>query len=356
MGPHDVRSAPLDPGLRARARLLALAAALGTGAAGVACGTSNGDADEGMASTLPPRPGLGGEDEAPSSSGTTGTFDAGRVAETDADAGPAPRDGGADAGDGAPPFVWPTCAQRPATATARTPAQVWQANPAQPSETWLEGVYVSAISGGACVAGRACQLFVQGATSYPSIAAAAKQAIKVFASAPTATYFAAVKPGDRIDVLGHAWRYTIGGQNELLVQVNAQLPGCAKVQSTGHTLTPTPGARLADLTVDAYEQALGPVLLSAAGVSGRPAMADETFGLWTTASDAGFPDGGASIVSASPFFVAGGAWTGLVPGRIVDFARVDGVFGTFVPAAAPGGPVVKYLEIYARAQSDLVVR
>ena len=55
-----------------------------------------------------------------------------------------------------------------------------------------------------------------------------------------------------------------------------------------------------DLTLDAYENTLGPLLVKVDGVSGKPQLPAETFGLWKTGVfvDAG-PD---TIVSLSPYF------------------------------------------------------
>lgn len=252
-------------------------------------------------------------------------------------------------------FVWPTCNAKPASATARTIPEIWQAAPSAESETWIAGAYVTAISLGSCTAGKACQIFLQQDPSYASLAAAAKHGIKLFVSGNTAQYFTNVAVGDRVDVLGWAWRYNLDGQNELLVQVNAKLPGCAKTTSKGNALTPVSGVTLADLTLDKYESTHGPLFVKVANVSGKPDIYPTmTFGLWPTNDGGSFDagsDAGVDIVSLSPFFLPGGSFSGLTAGMITKFSSITGVFGLFVPS---GGP--KYLELYPSADDEIVVQ
>jgi hypothetical protein len=268
---------------------------------------------------------------------------------TQADDSGEPREDAAasDGADAAKP--WPTCNSKPASAATKTIPEIWQANPSKETEVWIEDAYVVAVSGGECVANKACQIFLQTDTSYASLAAASRHAIKVFASAPVAASFNGVAVGDRVDVVGWAWRYDLGGQHELLVQVNALLPGCAKTTSTGHTLTPLSGLSLSDLNVAVYEDVHGPLFVKIADVSGKAdASPTATFGLWQTGSfDAG-ADGGAGIVSLSPFFMPNATFTGLVPDAITQFYSITAVFGLFVPN---GGP--KYLELHPRTSADL---
>jgi hypothetical protein len=205
------------------------------------------------------------------------------------------------------------------------------------------------------VAGKACQIFLQADPSYATIADAAKHAIKVFVSSAVSTHFTGVAVGDRVDALGWAWRYNLDGQHELLLQVNAKLPGCLKTTSSGNALTPIPGVLLSDLTLDRYENTHGPLFVKVSGVSGKPdPSTTTTFGLWTT-TDGGFfdagADAGADIVSLSPYFLPGGAFTGLTAGATTRFASITGVFGLFVPT---GGP--KYLELYPRTAADIVLQ
>lgn len=260
-----------------------------------------------------------------------------------------------DGGDAAAPFVWPDCLSKPATATTRSISEVWTQNASKASETWVHDAFITGISGGGCTAGKACQIFLQEGSSYPTLAAAAHHAIKLFVSGNTSKYFTAAKVGDQVDALGWAWRYNLDGQNELLLQVNLQYPGCVHATTSGNTVSPVPNVTLTDLTLTAYEQTYGPVLIQVNDVSGRPtANASETFGLWTTGFEGSFPDGGTGIVSLSPYFIKGGAFSsGFTAGKITEFERVVGVFGVFLPAGQTGTPQ-KYLEIYARSGADIV--
>jgi len=244
---------------------------------------------------------------------------------------------------------WPDCNTMPASAKVKTIPDVWTDNPAKQTETWISGVYVTAISKGACAANEACSFFVQQDLTYANVQAAAHKSIKVFASAATASHFVGLAVGDKVDLLGWAWRYNLDGQNELLLQVNAALPGCFKKVGTG-TATPVI-AQLSDFTVNAYEQTLGPVLVEVDGVTGTPQNPDETFGLGKTGqfSDAGIQD----VTSLSPFYLQGGVFTGLTKGQKTNFTRVSGVFGLFVPPG-DGGAATKYEEIYPRTMADVV--
>lgn len=250
------------------------------------------------------------------------------------------------------PVPWPTCDARPDTALASTIAEIWTADSTKPVYDWVSGAYVTAVSQGGCVAGKACQIFLEEGTDYADLAAAAHHAIKVFVSAAGATHFTGIAVGDRVDVAGWGWRYTISGQNELLLEVNDLLRGCMKKTGTG-VVHPV-AATLAQLgSVAAYETTYGPVLVQLTGVTGKTgATTTETFGLWTTGTtDAG----AASIVSLSPFFLPGGAFSGLVPSTITDFATITGVFGLFYPGGgSDAGPATKYLEIYPRTMTDVV--
>ncbi len=291
------------------------------------------------------------------------TPDAGSVQDSSIMEAAAPAvDSGSDTGS-SDAGAWPTCDTQPAMAAAHSIAQVWTANPTTPAETWLSGVYVTAISGGGCVANKACQIFVQSDPSYATLGAAAHNAIKIFISTSTSHYFTSIQVGDKVDALGYAWRYNLTGQNELLVEVNTLFPGCAKKTGTG-ALAPIPGVKLSDLTLGAYEDTLGPVFVTLAGVSGKYLPpATQTFALFPPnvdagAGDAGAGDGGAgvdagttSLVSLSPYFLSGGAFSGLPSGTITHFTSITGVFGLFIPS--PGAPP-KYLELYPRTMGDVV--
>lgn len=263
------------------------------------------------------------------------------------DDGPGPDQ---DAGD-----PWPTCDMQPAGVPDMTLPQVWSSNPTTPTEVWITGLYVTALSWGGCSSGNACQIFVQDAETYASFAAGAHHGMKIFVSGAAAQHFEALQVGDRVNVYAHAWRYDLNpAQDELLLQVNGALPGCAKTVGTGSP-TPIQGVELTDLTVEAYEDTHGPLLIEVEGLSGKPGAADETFALWTTGGP--FVEAGIeSVVNASPYFLSGGSFTGLPSdgNTTVDFASITGVFGLFVPAApADGGTSPKYLMLYPRAMADM---
>ncbi len=257
-------------------------------------------------------------------------------------------------------FLWPTCESMPASATPRTISDTWALNPTTPNETWVAGAYVTAISGGACSAGVACQIYLQSDLAPGSLAAGAHEAIKLFASAAAASHFVGLKVNDRVDALGWAWRYNVGGQNELLLQVNMNLPGCARKVGTGTPL-PVTGVRLSDLTLIAYENTLGPLLVQVSDVSGvYGGVATATFGLWNTPDagpDSGFLDAGApSLVSLSPYFLPASKFAPpFATGGATRFATITGVFGLFM-APVDGGTAPKFLEIYPRTMADVVVR
>jgi hypothetical protein len=248
----------------------------------------------------------------------------------------------------ATPEPWPTCDTKPDGATPSSIADVWTASAAKPTYVWVSGPIVTAISYNGCTAGKACSIFVQEGPDATTLDGAAHHAIKVFVSASAASRFTGIAVGDKVDIAARGWRYNISGENEILLQVaDTPLRGCMKKTGTG-TVAPVP-ATLAQLgDVAAYETKYGPVLVTVTGVSGKadasPAM---TFGLWTTGT---FDAGGASIVSLSPFCLAGGMFTGLTSGTTTNFSSVTGVFGLYYPSSG----TTKYLELYPRAMADAV--
>jgi len=255
---------------------------------------------------------------------------------------------GGSGGTGGMVEPWPTCEAKPADVPEKTLHAIWLENPAAPEEVWVSGAYVTAVSKDGCSAGTACQIFVQEAPAFADLAAAAQRSLKIFASANTAVHFEGIAVGDRVDVQAHAWRYDVDGQNELLLQVNLQLPGCARKVGSGVPVPVT--ATLEDLTYQAYEYDLGPVFVKLDGVSGKPHLPAETFGLWTTGQP--IEPGGDGIVSLSPFFVAGSAFSGLTAEKIHDFTSLTGVFGVFLFP----GDTTKYKEVYARSMDDVKIK
>jgi hypothetical protein len=305
--------------------------------------------------------GKGGSAGASGSSGSGGAAASGGSAGSGGASGSAGDDGGAGAGgtggttdaaaDALPEAGWPTCDAQPTGVPAKTILQIWADNPSAPTPVWVDNVYATAVSGGGCVAGSACQIFLQQNESYASLSLGAKQAIKLRISGQASQYFTGIAVGDQVDVLGHAWRYNLGGANELVIQVNLQLQGCAKQVGTGNPM-PITGVTLADLTLTAYEQTHGPLLIQVATVSGKPQGAGEIFGIWETG--VGIGDASATdLVSISPYFLQGNAFTGFTAGQIVNFQTVTGVFGQYIPSTESGTPP-KYHVIYPRSMADLV--
>ncbi|HEY4118234.1 MAG TPA: hypothetical protein VGM56_10270 [Byssovorax sp.] len=255
-------------------------------------------------------------------------------------------------------FVWPTCDTQPANVPTEQITDIWANFSAQatPTPVWIPSAYVTAISGTACQMGVACQIFLQQDETYATLAAGAQHAIKLFVSKGAAQYFTTTKVGDKVQVYGSAWRYDVDGQNELLVQVALHLPGCIKTIGQGNPL-PILGEHLDDLSIDKYENDLGPLLIQitstslATPVHGKSKMPAQTFVIFDgSQQDAGAND----LVSLSPTCLTGSAFTGLPTdgATTVDFtAGVEGVFGLFIPPMQTP-PVTKYMEIYPRTTAD----
>jgi len=293
--------------------------------------------------------GTGGTSTTSGQAGSGGSGGTGAVGAGGSGAGGGAGGLGGTGGSGGTGGGWPDCLSQPQGYATKTIPQIWQDDPAQPTAVWLSGVVVTAVSRGDCQPNQACQIFLQQNATYGSFAAGAQHGIKLFASGPTAVHFDTIAVGDVVDVAGHAWRYNLNSQNELLVQVNAQLPGCAHATGTD-TPVPITGVTLPELTVQTYEQTHGPLLIQMANVSGSPSQPTEVFGLWETGvfSDAGIE----SVTSLSPFFLPGAAFTGLTQGQTTDFDTLTGVFGLFVPP--PNGP--KYEMLYPRTMADVVLK
>ncbi|HVY44469.1 MAG TPA: hypothetical protein VHB21_01270, partial [Minicystis sp.] len=224
-----------------------------------------------------------------------------------------------------------------------------------PEEAWLPGVYVTAVSQNGCTAGTACQIFLQQDLGYATLGEAEKHSIKIFASKNTSMYFTGIHVGDQLNVYGHAWRYDVDGQNELLIQVAQHLTGCAKVVSQNNAITPVPLTTLASVVSEDYE-AVGPLFVkvvpvSAQHVHGKPKMPDQTFAIFDSSimADAG-PD---MLISLSPFFMTGAVFANLPTNGMTStqFDQVTGVYGLFVPPMQTP-PVTKYKEIYVRTEAD----
>jgi hypothetical protein len=334
--------------LRRGGLLLGLLASSSLAAVQAGCGqtgTSGVSSSAGTTTSASSSTGSGGQGGATTSSTSVTTTGSGGQGGTTTSSTSVTTTG--SGGEGGAGGGWPTCESKPVGTPERTLHQIWLDDPAQPTLLWVPGVFVTAISKAGCQAGVACQIFVQQAEQYAHLAAGSRQALKIFVSANTAAHFTGLAVGDKVDVLAWAWRYDVDGQHELLLQVNLQLPGCAKKVGVG---VPKPvTVALSDLTLGAYEDTVGPLLVQVNQVSGKPQLPAETFGLWTTGvfSDAGVE----SIVSLSPYALSGGsfAFDPANQGKTHDFTSVTGVFGLFIP---PGNPAMKFKEIYPRSMDE----
>lgn len=341
---------------RARATCAGLAAlvALGLGCSGEALSAQTEDPAD------PAARADGGTQAATGAHDAGSTVDAGLPAEPpdagagqpDAgqpDAGAAQADAGVlapDAGVSTP--GWPTCDGPEPGATQQTLHGIWQANPAVPTPFWVPGAFVTGVSRGGCQTGFTCQLFLQQAETFADLASGSQQALKLLVSADTAVHFLGVKAGDEVDVDAYGARDTRGGRNELLLAVDPTHPGCAKVVGQG---SPQPVAVvLTDLTVAAYEETMGPLLVTVATVSGKPGLPVETFGLWKTGTYTNADP--TTLTSLSPYFLPNAAFTTLTQAKVHDFGSVTGVFGLFSPTA---DPTKKYEELYPRVETELPI-
>ncbi len=255
---------------------------------------------------------------------------------------------GGSGGNGGSGGGWPTCDAPPAGVTSYTLHEIWQENPMTAVEAWVPGVFVTAISGGGCVAGNPCQLFVQQKETFSTVADGLQQALRVLVFPNAAEHFVGLQVGDQIDLRAYVYRHTQNGENELFFHVSQSLPGCAAHVGSGQLL-PVTGLDLEDLTLAAYEDTMGPLFIRLETVSGKPKNATETFGLWESFMPGMGPI--EEVTSVSPFFVPGKQFTGLTPDVIYNFTHVDGVFGIFAP---PADPLIKYEEIYIRSMDDVV--
>jgi hypothetical protein len=241
--------------------------------------------------------------------------------------------------------MWPTCDTQPAGSQTKTLPEIWTDNPQAFAKEWVQGVYVIGVSGAGCAANTSCQIFVQQDLSYASFAAAQQHAIKIDILPSVAEHFTGIAVGDQVDVYGEAIRDSMGLGQELKILVTPTHPGCAKKVGSGTAVPVT--ATLDQLTVPVY-QAQGPILVTVSNVTGHVHMLSETFGLWNTGQ---MPGPLSDETSVSPFFLSGGAFTGLTTDKITDFTSVTGVFGIFTP---PGNII--YEEIYIRDMAEAVLK
>jgi hypothetical protein len=232
---------------------------------------------------------------------------------------------------------------------------VWAANPASYSPVWLEGLTITAISFGSCSASGnfQCLLFLQTQPGYGSLAEGKHQGIKLFVSAKASPYFAGLGVGDVVNLYGNAIRYTEFGHNELRIHVALEHPGCAKKVGSA-VPTPIGGVALADLTIDNYENAIGPLLVQVDTVKGRPAAsASETFALYESESENNDFDAGLELTQVlTPYYLPGGQFKGLTPDTWTNFSSIGGVYSVFVVNS--GGQALKYRMLGPRTQGEIV--
>ena len=248
----------------------------------------------------------------------------------------------------APGFPWPDCTSQPTNVPTKAITDLWSENPTTPVQVWMNGIYVTAISSGECVAGTACEIVFQQDLTYPSLQAGAQHAIRAWITTLTSKYFTSLQVGDQVNAMAWAYREDEGGESELILHVDTIEPGCALKIGSG-TPTPIAGVTLDDLgSIAAYEQTYGPLLVEVANVTGTPKQPDQTFGLGDTFYDGGADD--AQIVSLSPFYMAGAVFVGFDAGVKTKFSYVSGVYDEYFN---PDASAVKYLEIGTRTMSDV---
>jgi len=287
------------------------------------------------------------------SGGFTGNDSGGADTQQGMDVSSTPPDAANDTAQDAPPtdapgFDWPDCMSQPTGVPTKTIPEIWSDNPTMPTQVWLESVYVTGISSGACTAGVACELIVQQDLTYGSLAAGAQHAIREWITTATSTYFTARAVGDQVNMLAWAYRETGAGENELILHVDTIEPGCALKIGSG-TPTPITGVQLSDVdSIADYEQTYGPLLISIPSVTGTPKQPDQIFGLGDTFYDGGADDG--QIVSLSPYYMAGGVFVGFDAGVKTKFTAVSGVYNEYYD---PDASSTKYLVVSTRTMSDV---
>jgi hypothetical protein len=248
---------------------------------------------------------------------------------------------------------WPTCDEQPAGAEKTTIPALWAANPADYKPVWLEALTVTAISFGACSASGnfQCLVFLQTQPGYGSLAEGKHQGIKLSVSPKASFYFSTLNVGDVINLYGHAIRFKESGHNELRVHVDLERQGCMKKVGAA-VPTPIGGVALADLTIDNYENAIGPLLVQVDTVKGRPtANTSETFALFE--SDSNTFDAGLELTQVlTPYYLPGGNFQGLTADKWTNFSSIGGVYSVFVVNS--NGESLKYRMLGPRTQGEIV--
>jgi hypothetical protein len=339
------------------------AAAGASGAGGSAAGEA-GNAGAGQPGGAGGEGGTAGSGGSGGSGGAAAAGSGGAAAGSGGEAGSAAAgaggDGGAAGGDAGP--GWPTCDSQPEGSVKTSISQVWTDNPADYAPVWIEGVSITAVSFGACnpSGNFECQIFLQTAPTYGSLQEGKHQGIKLFVSQKASSHFAGLGLGDVVNLYGNAIRYTSSGYNELRIHVDLEHPGCAKKVGSSSP-SPIGGVALVDLTSDAYENSIGPLLVKIDTLKGKPAAtATETFAVYPDPGDGGTFDGGSFDAGLdetevlTPYYMPGGSFPALPADQWTPFASITGVFSNYLRFDA--GQTVKYRTLGPRASSDIVVQ
>jgi hypothetical protein len=231
----------------------------------------------------------------------------------------------------------PAAACRLSPGRAVTIADLWRETLPTPAPVHLAGVHVTAVSDGACVDGRPCELAVQQRPGYASLAEGWRQALEVSIDAGAAAWFKVVRVGDRIDIDGHAEHRSASVP---VVRVEVDAADCMAIRGHGE-VTPV-GVRAAELSVAAYLGGVGPLLVETGRVTGVVGRPDESFRL----RDPAAPE--ADSLRLSPSRMPAGAFVDMAAGRTTELLAVAGTLGE----GTTGAPEI---ELRPRGAADLWV-
>lgn len=304
--------------------------------------------------------GAGGSATAGAGGSTTagaGGSTAGAGGSTTAGAGGQAQGGAGQGGTAGSGGGWPTCDEQPLGSEKTSVSAVWTDNPKDYKPVWLEGLTVTAISFGACNAGTnfQCLVFLQTQPNFKTLTEGKHQGIKLFVSAKASPYFSKLGVGDVVNLYGNAIRYTAFGNNELRVHVDLEHPGCFKKVGSAEP-TPIQGVALDDLTIDNYENEIGPLLVQVDTVKGRPLQdPSKTFALFESEVDGGSYDAGLELTQVlTPYYLPGSKFQGLTPDIWTQFSSIAGVYSVFV--VSDNGQNLKYRMLGPRIHSEIVVK
>lgn len=326
--------------------------AAGAGAGGAAPGGSGGKAGAGAGGSGGKA--TGGAGQGAGGSGGSAAGGAGQGGAASGGQAGAAQGGAAQGGAAGKAGGWPTCDTQPAGSKKTQVPDVWAENPGAYSPVWLEGLTVTAVSFGACnpTGNFQCILFLQTKPKFGSLSEGKHQGIKLFVSEKASPKFVGLGVGDVVNVYGNAVRYTQFGQNELRIHVDLEHPGCAKAVGTA-TPEPIKGVALEDMTIDNYENAIGPLLVQVDSLKGRPTPdPTETFALFKSEQEGGF-DAGLDLTEVlTPYYLPSGKFLNLTADKWTTFPSITGVYSVFV--ISDGGQFTKYRTLGPRLQSEIV--